>query len=271
MRIAISNIAWDPAEDDAVGALLRSHGVDAVDVAPGKYFADPKTATEADAIAVREAWKKRGMSITGMQALLFGTTGLNLFGTKDSRAAMLDHLRAVCRIGGWLGAKALVFGSPKNRDRGTLSDDDVREIAVEFFRELGVIAAAAGVVICLEPNPPRYGANFMIDANETATIVRAVGHAAIGMQFDTGAVALSNDDPARIVATHGALLHHVHVSEPDLAPAGDGGVDHAAMSAAVRKLPLVACIEMVATKSEPHLTSIARALTVTLRHYRDAA
>ena len=35
---------------------------------------------------------------------------------------MLEHLRAVCRIGAGLGATRLVFGSPKNRDRSGLSD-----------------------------------------------------------------------------------------------------------------------------------------------------
>jgi hypothetical protein len=52
-----------------------------------------------------------------MQALLFGTTGLNVFGDNKSQEAMLEHLRAVCRIGAGLGATKLVFGSPKNRDR----------------------------------------------------------------------------------------------------------------------------------------------------------
>ena len=35
MRVAISNIAWDPAEDEDVARLLQRHHVDAIDVAPG--------------------------------------------------------------------------------------------------------------------------------------------------------------------------------------------------------------------------------------------
>lgn len=41
MRLAISNIAWEPAEDDAIASLLQRYGIDAIDIAPGKYFSRP--------------------------------------------------------------------------------------------------------------------------------------------------------------------------------------------------------------------------------------
>ena len=122
MRLAISNIAWDTAEDEAMVRLLRRFDVDAIDVAPGKYFSDPAKATEQDIARVKNWWSERGIEITGMQALLFGITGLNVFGSPEAQDAMLQHLTAVCRIGAGLGAKRLVFGSPKNRDRTGLSD-----------------------------------------------------------------------------------------------------------------------------------------------------
>ena len=68
-----------------------------------------------------------------MQSLLFGTSGLNLFGTSEVQQAMLRHLTAICRIGAGLGATRLVFGSPKNRDRTGLTDKAALEIAVPFF------------------------------------------------------------------------------------------------------------------------------------------
>lgn len=273
MRIAISNIAWDVSEDEAVAALLRANGIDAIDIAPGKYFPDPHTASDADIAAVKATWRARGIEITGMQALLFGTQGLNLFGSEESRAAMLAHFAAICRIGGQLGATRLVFGSPKNRDRGTLSDDAVDAIALPFFRALGDAAAQHGVIICLEPNPPLYGANYMTTSAETAAVVRKVAHPAIRMQLDSGALAINGEDPAQVVADCAALIGHIHASEPNLLPVGDGSTDHArvfsAISTALRNH--LVCIEMVATANEPHLQSIARAVAATIRHYRPAA
>lgn len=271
MRVAISNIAWDVSEDEQVFSLLRQHGVDAIDVAPGKYFPDPKGATPEGIAKARRWWAERGIEITGMQALLFGTTRLNLFGSKETQIAMLDHLDAICRIGAGLAAKRLVFGSPKNRDRFALSDEETRSMAVAFFRRLGDIASRYGVVICLEPNPPCYGANFMTNSADTAGIVSEVAHPAIRMQLDTGALTINGEDPLQVISDYSSLIGHIHASEPDLVPLGDGKTDHAKIAAIlVKRLPdQIVSIEMRAAENEPHLDAIARALDVAVRHYRD--
>ncbi|MEB6662894.1 sugar phosphate isomerase/epimerase [Achromobacter ruhlandii] len=271
MRLAISNIAWDTVEDEAVAALLQRYGVDAIDVAPGKYFADPCKASDEDIARVKTWWADRGIELTGMQALLFGTSGLNVFGTPESQDAMLRHLAAVCRIGAGLGSKRIVFGSPKNRDRSGLNDQETMAIAVSFFRRLGDIAHSHGVVICLEPNPICYGANFMTSSRETLEVVRQVGHRSIGMQLDTGALAINGEDPWIVLEHCASHVCHVHASEPDLLPLGDGEGDHAKAAAAMKKyLPdHVVSIEMLATKNEAHVASIERALHVAIRYYRN--
>lgn len=270
MRLAISNIAWDTAEDEAIATLLHRFGVDAIDVAPGKYFQEPARATEADMVRVKNWWSDRGIEITGMQALLFGTTGLNVFGPAAVQDAMLQHLAAVCRIGAGLGATRLVFGSPKNRDRAGLRDQQAMAVAVPFFQRLGDIAQSCGVVICLEPNPACYGANFMTTSAETAQLVAQTAHPAIRMQIDTGALTINGEDPARVLQDCASLIGHVHASEPDLLPLGDGGTDHDKVLAALQQyLPNhVVSIEMLATRNEPHPVSIERALNVAIRHYR---
>lgn len=270
MRLSISNIAWDVAEDEVIAQLLHRYGMDAVDVAPGKYFPDPANAGDDDIKRVRAWWAERGIEITGMQALLFGTSGLNVFGTLDVQGALLAHLAAVCRIGAGLGAMRLVFGSPKNRDRSGLTDQEAMAVAVRFFRRLGDIAAANGVFICLEPNPLCYGANFMTTSADTAWVVEQVAHPAIRMQLDTGALTINAEEAVGVLEKSAHLIGHVHASEPDLLPLGDGGTDHAKLhTALVQYLPehLVA-IEMVATKDEPHVVSIERALKVAIRNYR---
>jgi D-psicose/D-tagatose/L-ribulose 3-epimerase len=270
VRLAISNIAWDVQEDLAVAKLLGMFAVDAIDVAPGKYFPDPTSAKDADIANVRQWWADHGIEITGMQALLFGTTGLNVFGDSKSQEAMLKHLRAVCRIGASLGATRLVFGSPKNRDRSGLSNVQTLEQAVGFFRRLGDAAKDHGVFVCLEPNPTRYGANFMTTSEETSLVVAAVGHGSIRMQFDTGALTINGESPEAVLECSARLIGHVHASEPDLVPLGDGGTDHQLMHKALSQhLPEhLVSIEMVATRAESHLRSIERALTYAVDCYR---
>lgn len=270
MRLSISNIAWDTAEDEAVAVLLAARGIDAIDIAPGKYFPDPAAARDSDIERVRQWWNKRGIEIVGMQSLLFGTTGLNLFGLAPVQDAMLAHLGAVCRIGAALGATRVVFGSPRNRDRGSLDEEAAVQAALPFFARLGDIAADYGVTVCLEPNPTRYGANFMTTTPATAEVVTKLGHPAIRMQLDTGALAINGEDAATELKHCAALVGHIHASEPDLAPLGDGATDHSGAAAAIaRCLPgHIVTVEMVATSAEPHLQSVERALDVALRYYR---
>ncbi|HMN80426.1 MAG TPA: TIM barrel protein [Burkholderiaceae bacterium] len=268
--VGISGIAWEVAEDEAVAAVLRARGVDAIDVAPGKYFPDLPGAGDAQIAQVRRQWRDRGFAVHGMQSLLFGTTGLNLFGSAEVQQRMLGHLDAVCRVGAGLGAVPLVFGSPKNRDRSAIADDgQVDEIAVGFFRRLGDIARGHGVVVCLEPNPTRYGCNFMTTTDEAARIVRLVDHPAIRMQFDTGTVTINREDPVALLARHAGIVGHVHASEPDLVTLGDGNADHPALGAAIRAcLPrTIVTIEMVGAPGTDHPALIARAVDLAQRAY----
>ena len=120
MRLAISNIAWDVAEDEVIAQLLGRYGIDAVDVAPGKYFPDPANASDDEIKRVRAWWAERGMEITGMQALLFGTSGLNMFGSPSSSGCaacasggrLPNRCRPGCGAGGiWLTQEPGSFGA----------------------------------------------------------------------------------------------------------------------------------------------------------------
>ncbi len=253
-----------------MAAILNEHAIDAIDIAPGKYFPNLAEASEEEILQTKAWWADRGIEITGMQALLFGTSGLNVFGTRDAQEAMLAHLGAICRIGGVLRATRLVFGSPKNRDRTGLDDRDALEVATAFFRRLGDKAEEEGVIVCLEPNPPCYGANFMTTSEETAEVVEAIDHPAIRMQLDTGAMAMNQEEPFSILERYASLIGHIHASEPNLVPLGDGNTDHQKVFEALKRIfnDSLVCIEMVATKNESHLDSIRRAIQTCVRFYR---
>lgn len=269
MRVSISNIAWDVIEDNSIAELLRRYHVDAIDIAPGKYFPNPEKVTTEDIIAVRNWWHERGIEIVGMQALLFGTSGLNVFGSDDVKTKMLNYLTNICRIAAGLGVKFLVFGSPKNRDCTGLSQKETLDVAVSFFQRLGDIASQYGVVICLEPNPPCYGANFMTTSAETADIVNKVDHNSIKMQLDTGSITINQESALAVIKEYSAIIGHVHISEPDLLPLGEGGSEHLVLSKVIKTLlpKHIATIEMKATVSEPHLVAIERSLLLSKMHY----
>lgn len=230
LRLAVSNIAWDPSEDDLVGDVLRAEGVSAIEIAPTKWRTSPLDASAAEIAALRYAWAERGLRIVAMQSLLFGHPELQLFG--DTAAAMQDYLRRMIAFGAEVGAHALVFGSPKNRRRGSLPIDDAMHRAADFFRPLGDFAAQHGVQLCIEANPAAYGCDFITTTAEAAALCRAIDSPGIAVNGDLGGMTISQEPLSSTIADAADVFGHFHASEPDLALLG-AGADHAAAAAAL--------------------------------------
>ena len=267
---SISNIAWDTSMDDDVAKILRDYGVSYIDIAPPKYFKEPNNVQTFDVLSVRDYWINQSIEPIGMQALLFGTQGLNVFGSNDVQEKLLEHLSHICRIGNLLGARKLVFGSPKNRDRSHLSDSETLTIAVDFFRRLGDIAKLEDVVICLEPNPECYQANFMINSIDTAKIVNEVDHNNIRMQLDIGSMMINKESPIEIIKAIAPIVHHIHISEPELAPLNINNIYHRKAAEAINtylpNMPMT--IEMLTTNSFSALQQIKTSVDMVNRIYK---
>lgn len=263
MRLAISNIAWPAGADDAVAPLLYAHGVEGVELALTKIWPEPLAATADEIRAYRERWEKRGVRIAALQALLFGKPHLKLFDSESLRRQTLEYLAGIIERAGWLGASALVFGSPKNRQRGERNNEEAWSIAVPFFRELGRIARRHGVSFCIEPNPKDYGCDFVTTVSEGIDLVDAVDEEGFGLHLDTGGMSLARGPPFTSIMAAGQRCRHFHVSEPFLAEICSGTVPHEECAAGLRAMAYTGwvSIEMGEAK-EPGawLATIERAL-----------
>jgi sugar phosphate isomerase/epimerase len=269
MRIGVSNLLWTPDLDADAARLLNQRGIDAIDIAPTRYFDDIAAATPAEFQAVRRFWQQQGIEITGMQALLHGTGGLSIFGSESTRRRTRRHLSTILEIGGQLGARQLVFGSWRNRDRGSLGFDAAIERAAEFFGELAVQAERLGVCLSIEPISERYGNNFLVDHDEAARLVARIGSPGFGLTLDIGCVALAGEDVDAIVREHGPLIGHVQLAEYQLAPLSAANPAHARAGPIVSAgLPgRVACIEALKPPDLSSLDAIAQSLDVAQAHY----
>jgi sugar phosphate isomerase/epimerase len=219
MRLAVSNIAWPTWADPAVAGLLERHGVAGVELAPAKLWPRPAEVSEREALTVRRAWEERGVQVVALQALLFGRPELTLFDDAVSRARAVEYLAAVIRLAGWLGAGALVFGSPKNRLAGGQAATVVHTLALDTFRRLGEEAVRHRTTFCIEPNPREYGCDFITTVREAAELVEAVGHPGFGLHLDAGGMTLTRESPADAGPVR---PRHYHISEPHLVPIGAG-------------------------------------------------
>jgi sugar phosphate isomerase/epimerase len=232
MRLAVSNLAWSRPDDARAAAILVGAGAAGIELAPTKVWPEPLEVAPAAVRAYRSFWSEHGLEVVALQALLYGHPELVLFEGPRARRALLARLDGMAALAELLGAPVLVFGAPANRRRGELSAEAAREIATAFFREAGSLCADRGVVICIEPNPPESGCDFVTTLREGVELVRLVDSPGVRLHLDSAALTLAGDQPAELVAAM-PLLHHFHVSEPGLAPIGSGGVDHAGFGRAL--------------------------------------
>lgn len=268
-RVVVSNIAWEPADDAVVAAVLREHGIDGVELAPTKRWPDVTRASDDEARAWRSHWSALGMRVTSLQSLLFGRPDLLLFGTDADRRALRAVMHDVFRIAGALGAGPLVFGSPSNRRRGALSLAEATRIAIPVFAELAADAARHGATLCIEPNPPQYACDFLTNTAECVAFLEEVGSPALGLHLDAAAMTLNGEDPDRAIDVAAPWLRHYHASEPFLAPVERPTVPHAAHARALARIGYAGhvAIEMRPSPDVPAADHVRAALGVVLDAY----
>lgn len=232
MRIAVSNLGWEPVLDQQVSERLLAAGVVGVEIAPTKVWADLSSVAPSAARAYGERWRGVGLPVVAAQSLLFGRPDLHLF--DDTRHELVKYLSTVMDVCVAMGARILVFGSPRNRLRGSLELNAADQVAIEIFAELAEHAAALGACLCIEANPTQYGADYITSAHEAAALVGAVDSPGLRLHLDVACMALAGDDAAVCVSEYIDILRHVHLSAPDLGPVGDPDPQHTAMADALR-------------------------------------
>ncbi len=265
MRLAVSNIAWSDADEPAVLTLLRQRGITGIEVAPTRLWPEWAGATPPAARAMRKRLADEGFEVPSLQAIFFAKPELNLFGDDG---AFVDHVRHVADLAVAFGARILVFGAPKNRDRGTLSPETAFERAVATLRRVGADCAACSIKLCIEPNPPAYGCNFVTDSREGMALVRAVDSPGFGLHLDTAGMRLANEDPARAIVETREQLAHFHVSEPHLAPIVPASIDHEGIARVLRRIGHAGWVAIEMRRPADPVASLARSIDHVRHCYR---
>lgn len=224
MKLAISNIAWKAEHDAEVFACLRDYDVKGIELAPTRLWSDWQVSPEQMA-AYGNGLAEQSLICSSFQAILFNQPQLHLFGTPEQTLALLSHLKRVADLAAAIGAKNMVFGAPKQRDRRDLTLEQATARAIEVFSEIGEYCMSQQVCLCLEPNPTEYQCNFITDSLSGAALVRQVNSPGFRLHLDTAGMHLAGEDTGAAILNNVDVLAHIHLSEPYL---GDFSAPHVA-------------------------------------------
>jgi D-psicose/D-tagatose/L-ribulose 3-epimerase len=226
MKITISNIAWQMEEEKAIADVMQEMEIKGVEIAPTKVWSSPFSATDSDIKKYKQFWESKNIQIVAMQSLLFGRPDLTIFDSPAKRKETFDCLVGMIHLGGRLGAKVLVFGSPKNRNVRDLPEAEINGIAVPFFHELGQVALEHDLTFCIEPNPAAYGCDFITTSRQGLDLVHKVNSKGFGLHLDAAGMTLSQETIESSIKNAIPEIRHFHVNEVNLARLGAGTVNH---------------------------------------------
>lgn len=227
-KIAISSIAWSNEEEAEVANNLAKNGLKYVELAPTKIWQDPTKATDQEIKSVLDFWENHGIKVVAFQSMLFGRENLKIFSDEKTRQMTLDFLKEFIVLANKMGVSVMVFGSPKNRQKDTMSLKEANQIAVDFFRELGKTAKENNVYFCIEPNPTDYACDFITNSKQGVDFVREVNSDGIGLHLDIAGMTLAGDDIYQSIIDNSDVLKHFHISSPFLGDVNDSSeVNHA--------------------------------------------
>ncbi|MFD0892772.1 sugar phosphate isomerase/epimerase [Luteolibacter ambystomatis] len=267
-HLSISHIAWPPDREEELLDKALELGVKTVELAPLRAFGDPLCADEKAVRAKAEWYAGRGFRIGSFQALLFGADGVFLFDDQASRLRMKEWLIAVGQVAGWCGAGPMVFGSPKNRLKGSRSHAEAMKIATEFFREVGDACHQAGSCLVMEANPEAYGADFCTRMDQAADLVTAVSSPGFRLHVDAGGLALSGENFEPVIAQASHLIAHAHASQPNLGPWDEPDPVHQRVADALDKAGYRGDVAIEMKAQEDIVPSVGLAIRKTRECYR---
>jgi len=259
-HLAISNIAWTAEEDEDAYALLAKKGVRQIEIAPPRFFSDSAHVSDEAVETVLARLRQAGLQVVAFQAILFGKADLLLFdpATRPTLAFYLCKMASLCAR---LGAKTMVFGAPGNRRiPDHLPAGEAREVAIDFFRQIGACAAEQGVVFGIEANPAAYQCNFLTHAAEVIELVRAIDSPGVRWHLDAGELAMNEEKIEAVIDEGHDLICHTHLSEAMLAGFANPWPGHSRMVNALKKTGYTGSFSLERKRQPDGLASVAQAI-----------
>lgn len=264
MRIALCNEVLRELPFERQVDLAARLGYDGLELAPFTLGAEPHRLPAAERRRLQRVIADAGLQVVGLHWLLVAPAWLSITSSDaGTRARTEEVLRELVRLCAELGGRIMVHGSPQQR-RIRPGDDpaDTRARAIAIIAAAADAAREAGVIYCLEPQPPPK-TEFVNSISEAAEIVAAIGNPALKTMLDTCAAAAERESVPALIERWlpSGMIAHVQLNDRSERAPGQGSDDFAPVLAALRRSGYEGAVSVEPFRYEPDgPTCAARAI-----------
>ncbi len=239
MRIALCNEVLRDLPFERQVDLAAGLGYDGLELAPFTLGAEPHLLPSAERRRVRRLIADAGLQLVGLHWLLVAPAGLSITSPDPAvRARTLDVLGGLVDLCADLGGKLMVHGSPQQRRIAPGEDRSAaRARGIEAIAMAGERARGAGLVYCLEPQPPAK-TEFVNTLSEAAGILADLGNPALKTMIDTCAAANSESQSVPDLIQRwlpSGVIAHIQLNDRNGRAPGQGGDDFAPVILALER------------------------------------
>jgi D-psicose/D-tagatose/L-ribulose 3-epimerase len=222
MKFGVNTFIWSAGIDDELlgrFAAIRREGFDGVEL----------PIIRPERVPVPEV--RRSLAENGLECTFCSVLPRELSAISNDAAVRQktrDHLAECVRVAAETGARTIAgpLYSPVGYLPGRRRTQDEWKRAVECYQSLGAALEAHGVTVAVEPLN-RFETYFLNTAADAVKFAGDVGHARVGVLFDTFHANIEEKDVAAALRSVAGCLKHFHACENDRGTPGSGHVDWA--------------------------------------------
>jgi protein FrlC len=226
--------SWLPSYtlEEVISRLSRM-GYDAIEIGCASPHAWPDYLSNERRKEVLKYLRKHSLAVSSMLPAPGGGPGNNPSSpTKEERAFTVKHYKDIVRlanewqcstviyIAGWA-----VFGT---------SQTEAWNYSLEALVDIARYAKEQGVTIAVEPTPT--DSNLVETADDALLLSEQSGESNVKVMFDTFHALYRSEVPSDYVYRMKDKLHHIHISDNDRLPPGQGTVNIDAVLRALKEI-----------------------------------
>ncbi|PHD71704.1 sugar phosphate isomerase [Bacillus sp. AFS043905] len=226
--------SWVPSYPlEEVINRISSFGYDAIEIGCAAPHAWPDYLSPERRKEILKLLKEKNLKVSSMLPAPGGGPGNNPSSIlAEERKFTINHYKEVVRLAHewecptvmWIAGWAS-FG---------MSQQDAWNYSLEGLGEVGNYAKELGVTMVVEPTPA--DSNLIETADDALLLSEQTGLSNVKVMFDTFHALYRNEVPSDYVYRMKNKLHHVHISDNDRLPPGQGRGDFTAVLKALKEI-----------------------------------